>query len=390
MSLMRISNNVYNVGVLAPLVRKSGLDKNCKYGTAYNSYFIDDKKTALIDMVYGEYTGDFLYSLGLVADIGAVDYLILNMVHPQQAGSIEKFLQVSPGTVIVCCEGAKKILDNILNMPYNCVVVNNGDRLKLGKSILEFICCENIPSPDSMCTYFENDCVLFSGNMFSTDFCDPKGIDEELAYEKEYFEELESCFNYYLSSYKSGVKNIINTLQSKQVYYIAPAKGLVVMDRVKGLFESYCKWCTANKEKTAVVLYASASGCTRKMAETIYSEFKINGINTQLINMQTATPQQCAVMLSNASYIAAGSCTINKGLPSCVWNTLSEINGIANDNKLFFTFGSYGWSGEGTDLLCARLLQSGMKRICEPIKACMNPTEEITERLKNAVVNLLE
>ena len=78
MSLMRISNNVYSVGAMAPLVRKEELIKACPYGTSYNSYFIDDRKTAVIDMVYGEYFDDFLYNLGLVADIVAVDYLILN------------------------------------------------------------------------------------------------------------------------------------------------------------------------------------------------------------------------------------------------------------------------------------------------------------------------
>lgn len=389
MSLTRISNNVYNVGVLAPFVRKSGFNKNCEYGTIYNSYFIDDRKTALIDMVHGEYTDDFLYNLGLVADIGAVDYLILNRVQPQHSDSIKKLLKLSPKTIIVCSEKAKQILDHILNMPYNCVVVSNGDKLRLGNSILEFITGVNAPTPDCMCTYFENDCVLFSGGLFATDFCDPKIIDEDLIYENQFYTELKNYFNYYLLPYKNKMSAVLSILEDKQIYCLAPSNGLIISDRIQQVFESYKNWCNLLNDNKAVVLYASASGSTKQMANAVYDQFKEKGINTEIIDMQSISPQVCAEKIQSSAYIAAGSCTVNKGLPNCVWNALSEVNGINNENKKFFTFGSYGWSGEGTELLCTRLLQSGMKQALPPVKVCMNPTSDTLQGLKNAVNKLI-
>ena len=82
MAVVRISPNVYNVGVLNPFIRKTSISKECEYGTSYNSYFIDDRKNVLIDVADGAFVSDFMYNLGLVADIGAIDYLILNRVLP--------------------------------------------------------------------------------------------------------------------------------------------------------------------------------------------------------------------------------------------------------------------------------------------------------------------
>lgn len=387
MSLMRISNNVYSVGAMAPLVRKEELIKACPYGTSYNSYFIDDRKTAVIDMVYGEYFDDFLYNLGLVADIGAVDYLILNRIRPQHSESLKRFLEVSPKTVIVCSALAKDLLDNIINKPYNCVVVNNGDKLKLGVSVLEFIVQEGI-APDAMCTYFENDCVLFSGNIFSADFCEPKVTDQELIFEKEFMTELSDYYSCYFSHCRGAVDRLLESLAQKQIYYIAPAKGVVVADRIDAVVEKYKSLGRAEKGAAAVVLYASASGCTETLAKAAAEAFAEKNIKTLLLDMSVSNATECKRAVDTADYIAAGSCTVHSNLPACVWNALSEINGM-HSGKRFFAFGSYGWSGEGADLLNDRFARLGMTCVCNPVKCCMVPTQTELNSVKQAVDELL-
>lgn len=375
MSLIKISDNVYNVGVINPFVRENHINKSCEYGTASNSYFIDDRKTAVIDIVNSELFDDFLYNLGLVSDIGNIDYLILNRIVPQQGESIRKMLEISPNTVIICTKDGKKILDNILNEGYNCVVAGNGDKLKLGNSILEFITTPMLPSPDSMATYYENDCVLFSGAMFSTDFCQPNGTDEEMVYVDEYMEEIENYFNYYLLPFKKDVEKALKTFSEKVIYYIAPQYGVVIVDRIREITEKYTKLCLSCEETGAVVLYLSTSGYTEQMAHTVANAFKSKGVNVRMTNLKNITPKDCAELVKTAQYIAIGSSTFNKGLPDIVIKAISEIGYLNNQSKKFFTFGSYGWSGEATDIMSVFLKLCGMKEVSKPFKVCMKPTE---------------
>lgn len=390
MALVRISNNVYNVGGLNPFLRSNSLNKECRFGTTYNSYLIDDRATALIDIVDYSLYDDFQYNLGLVCDIGAIDYLILNRIIPQQAESIEKLLKVSPKTTIVCTEIGKKLLDNVLHCEYDCVTVNDGDKLNLGNCFLEFISAPMLPTPDSMCTYFESDGVLFSGNLFSADFCEPNGNDESIRYFNEYINELKSYFNFYFTQFKGFVNDAIAQFENKHIYSIAPLNGPVVIDNTDNLISYYKEWSVEVKSKSGVVLYSSSCGYTKQLAHAVLEAFSEKSVKAEIIDMNTVTPQQCAAAVENATYIAIGTGTINRDAPTQVWIALSRIMCINTEHKDFFAFGSYGWTGEGTDAVDLRLRQCGFSQYTEPFKVCMKPTESDIQQIKTITTNMIE
>ncbi len=392
MAVVRISSNVYHVGVLNPFIRTTHIGKECSYGTSYNSYFIDDRKTVLIDLVDGAFARDFMYNLGLVADIGAVDYLILNRVLPCYEKTLEILLQSSPETVIVCTAKGKEILDNILNTAYNCVIVENGDKLNLGRSMLEFIVTPMVPSPDTMCTYFENDGVLFSGSLFGSDFCEPNVLDEDMIYTELYKVETEKYYGYYFRKYQQQVINIIDILNEKQFYKIAPLNGPVLSDMISDIIEIYetlSRPADAASEN-AVVLYISSTGYTEALAMAISGAFVDNGLQCTLIDVAHTPVQECLDVIEKAEYIAMGSCTVNGDVPPVMWNVLSRLNSINNVNKKSFVFGSYGWSGEAVDIIFDRLKHCGAQTTAQPFKVCMKPTEKDIEILKALVNKLIE
>lgn len=383
MGIIRISANVYNVGVIDPFIRQKDLIKNCPFGTSYNSYFIDDRKTALIGIVNSELFDDFKYNLGLVCDIGAIDYLILNSINSACAESVGKLLKISPNTTIVCTSLTKNIIDNTLHTDYRCITVDNGDKLKLGNSILNFIV-----SFDHMMTYFENDATLFSGNVFGADFAEPKGIDEDIIYKSEYDKELHSYFNAYIKPYSEDIYNIINNISEKTIYHIAPNNGIVITDNVDEVIAKYKEWCNIKINNKAVVLYCSSSGNTKIIAEAICNTLEKISIPYEIINMATTTPEQCRDTVYNAKYVIAGSCTINNALPPVAVCTLSQIININNQNKKFLTFGSYGWSGEAIDTLAVKLQLCGMSQIAKPFKVKMKPTEKDIAEIENIIMGL--
>ncbi|MEE0059359.1 MAG: FprA family A-type flavoprotein [Acutalibacteraceae bacterium] len=389
MALVRISNSVYNVGVLDPFLRKNNLNKECPFGTTYNSYLIDDRTTALIDIPDSSLYSDFQYNLGLVCDIGAIDYLILNRIIPQHAESIERLLKISPKTTIVCTEIGKRLLDNILHCEYSCVIVNDGDKLNLGNSMLEFIATPMLPTPDSMCTYFENDGVLFSGCMFSADFCEPNGNDESMRYIDEYIAQLKDYFNFYFIQLKGFVNDALNILEAKTIYTIAPLNGPVVVENTENALAYYREWAVESKTTSAVVLYHSTGGYTKQLANAVFESFKEKALKAEIIDMNTATAQQCALALENASFVAVGSGTINRDAPTQVWKALSEIMCINTESKSFFAFGSYGWTGEGADAVDLRLRQCGFSQFAEPFKVCLKPTSEDIQQIKALTAQMI-
>ena len=390
MAIVRISNNVYNVGVLNPFIRATSLDKQCPYGTSYNSYFIDDRKTVLIDLVDGLFAGDFMYNLGLVADIGAIDYIILNRVLPSYEKTIERILQSSPNTVIVCTKQGKNILDNILNTSYNCVIVENGDKLNLGRSLLEFVVTPMKFSPDAMCTYFENDSILFSGSLFGSDFCEPNVIDEDILYKELYNAEVEKYYNYYFRKYNQDINNILDTLTEKTFYKIAPLNGPVLSDMVEDIIEMYKSLSSWNDiSNNSVVLYSSSTGYTKMLALTVEKIFLDKGLNCKLLNVSNTSVQECISAIENSQYIALGSCTINGDIPVDMWNVLAGLKSINTKGKNAFVFGSYGWSGEATEIIANRLKQCGITIKQEPFKVCMKPTKEDINAINITVNQML-
>lgn len=391
MAVVRISPNVYNVGVLNPFIRKTSISKECEYGTSYNSYFIDDRKNVLIDVADGAFVSDFMYNLGLVADIGAIDYLILNRVLPCYEKTIERLLQSSPNTVVVCTAKGKEILDNILNVAYNCVIVENGDKLNLGRSLLEFIIPTMAPTPDTMCTYFENDGVIFSGSLLGCDFCEPAVIDEDMIYTQLYKKEAEKYYNFYFRKYPKQITNIVNLLKEKHIYKIAPLNGPVLSDMVNDIMDMYEVLSSKgdNSTENAVVLYASSTGYTKVLAQAIEKTFADNGLNCRIINVADTSVKECVNAVEQSTCLCVGSCTINGGIPSSMWNFLGELNFIDITNKNSFVFGSYGWSGEAVDVISDKLKNYGAKITVQPFKVCMKPTEKDIDALIDIVKKVI-
>ena len=61
---------------------------NTDRGATYNSYLIQDKKTAIIDTVKAPYAEVFLRTLSEYIKPGQVDYVICNHAEPDHSGSL--------------------------------------------------------------------------------------------------------------------------------------------------------------------------------------------------------------------------------------------------------------------------------------------------------------
>jgi NADH oxidase (H2O-forming) len=139
MSVKKLTDNVYSVGVLNPGMRVFDIIMHAEYGTSYNAYLITGEKNVLVDTVLESFFDEYLENIQSIVDISKIDYLIVNHTEPDHSGSIEKLLKLNPNIVVYSTFSAKKNLSAITNGEFESVVVKHGDKLQIGDRELEFI-----------------------------------------------------------------------------------------------------------------------------------------------------------------------------------------------------------------------------------------------------------
>ena len=137
-----------------------------KEGVSYNSYIIIDEKVALIDLVKGIKTDDFLSQIEEVVDPKTVDYVIINHMEPDHTGMIKTMLKVAPNAAFVGSEKTKQMLEDFYQLTPNFMVVKTGDTLDLGNHTLEFYDIPWVHWPETIATYERSSKILFSCDAF--------------------------------------------------------------------------------------------------------------------------------------------------------------------------------------------------------------------------------
>ncbi len=392
MAVNRISDQVYSVGVLNPSLRVFDIVMEAKYGTSYNAYLITDQKTVLVDTVHLDYFDEYLNNIGQLADIGAIDYLVMNHTELDHSGSVLKLLELSPNMTVVCTAAAKKYLTAITNREFKCMVIRDGAELEIGAHKLKFVVAPMLHWPDSMMTYHEDDKVLLSCDFLGCHFCEPQVFDTCIKYPQAYREQFAYYYQGIFGPFKPYVLAGLDKIKDLELKAICPSHGPVLTETMKERMDDYRAWSTPQEkqEKSAAVLYASAYGCTRQLAEKAYDTLCICGIKTQLIDMVTTPVAQSAAAVQEADLVMIGSTTINKDAPKVVWEVLSSIDAINVKNKPAAAFGSYGWSGEASIMINQRLQQLHFNVPDEPVRANFTPDQYNLDTIAQAARDLYD
>jgi flavorubredoxin len=66
------------------------------------------------------------------------------------------------------------------------------------------------------------------------------------------------------------------------------------------------------------------------------------------------------------------------------------MKGLNPKNISYVVYGSYGWSGQGTEFADAELESMGHTRLMNPIRIQYAPTDEQLEDLKNQIAQAIK
>jgi flavorubredoxin len=378
MSAIKVKSNVYSVGVLNPSLRVFDIVMESRYGTSYNAFLITGEKNVLIDTVHAAFFEEYLNNIQSVVDISKIDYLIMNHTEPDHSGSIAKLLDVNPNITVYCTVAAKMYLSAITNEDFKCVPVKQGDKLSLGSEELEFIVAPLLHWPDSMFTWMPSAKTLFTCDFLGAHFCEPTMLDTNIHYPDKYKGEFRYYYDGIFSPFKPYVLAGLDKIKDLPVEMICTSHGPCLTESIQECQKLYREWSqpVRHEKKIVGILYASAYGCTAKLAKAAYDELSgKENLDVRMVDIVFAPFAEVASLANEADALLVGSCTINRDAPKIIWDMLASIDAINTKQKPAGAFGSYGWSGEAVPMMKSRLEHLKYKFIGDGLKFNFMPTD---------------
>ena len=379
MSVKKLTEDVYSVGVLNPGMRVFDIIMHAEYGTSYNAFLITGEKNVLIDTVHESYFDEYLENIQSVCDISKIDYLVVNHTEPDHSGSVAKLLELNPDIVVYSTFSAKKNLSAILNREFKSVVVKQGDRLNLGGKDLEFIIAPLLHWPDTMFTWMPSEQILFTCDFLGCHYCEPTMMDTSMRDPEKYWDEFKNYYRCIMGPFGPSVRAGLKKIEGLPVKLICTSHGPCLTENISRCKELYLQWSTPvpRPKKIVGILYASAYGYTEKLARAAAEELRKNeALDIQLVNIVFEPFEKSADLVNRADALLVGSCTINRDAPKIVWDVLASIDPINTRGKPAGAFGSYGWSGEAVPMMKSRLEHLKFRFIGEGLRVNFRPTNE--------------
>ena len=379
----KIKENVSWVGKIDWELRKfHGEEYSTHRGSSYNSYLVKDEKTALIDTVWGKFSGEFVQNLKKEIPLEKIDFVIANHAESDHSGALPELMRHIPDTPIYCTSNGVKSLTGHYHQDWNFHVVKTGDKLSLGSKELIFIEAQMLHWPDSMMSYLTHDNILFSNDAFGQHIASER-MYNDLVDQAELFQEAIKYYANILTPFSALVDKKIKEVLALNVPVdmICPSHGVIWRKDPLQIANQYLEWANAYAENQITIAYDSMWDGTRRMAEAIAKGIteEDQTVNVKLFNIARSDKNDLITEIFKSKAVLIGSPTINKGILSAVAAILEEMKGLKFMNKKAAAFGCYGWSGEAVKIISQHLSSAGFTVVDEGLRAMWNPDTKTIE-----------
>ncbi|MGE4544039.1 MAG: anaerobic nitric oxide reductase flavorubredoxin [Pedobacter sp.] len=331
-------------------------------GSTYNSYLVQDQKTALIDTVWAPFAKSYVEELFQKVSPEDIDYVVANHAESDHSGALPELMRHLPGKPIYCTANGVKSLKGHYHADWNFQVVKTGDRLSLGDRELIFIEAPMLHWPDSMFCYLTGEDILFSNDAFG----------QHLAAEEAYNDRVDSCelwaecIKYYaniLTPFSPLVLKKIEQFAGLELplKMICPSHGVLWRDNPMQIVQKYLEWANQYREDQVTIIYDTMWNSTRSMAEAIAAGIHQASPATavKVFNCARSDKNDVITEIFKSKAILFGSPTINQGILTATAGMLEEIRGLKFRGKKAAAFGAFGWSGESVGMLSEKLGEAG-------------------------------
>lgn len=380
--MLEIKKGIYSVGVQNQELRVFDIIMQTPHGTSYNAFLVKGEgKVALIDTVKEDFCEEYFRSIEEIMPISQIDYLIINHTEPDHAGTIPKLLEKNPNMLVLGTSSAVAFVGHIINRTFNSRVVKKGDTLDLGGRTLSFYPMPNLHWPDTMFTLDSETRALFTCDFMGAHYSFGKLLLSEIQDKEKYLDAIDQYYQDIMSPFSQPfVRNGLEAVRELAPSIILTGHGAVLDCMIQEIGDLYEKLSTipAKSGKSVAVIFVSAYGYTKLLAETISEELIKSGLQVTKMELDSDNRWQALQLIGEVDGVLFGSPTFLGDMLQPIGELLAAVHPYFVKGKLCSAFGSYGWSGEGVGNIIARLEQVKAKTI-PGYRARLKPSVEELE-----------
>lgn len=317
-------------------------------GTSYNAYLVRGRdKTVLLDTVD---PAQWPVLQGQLEGLDRLDYVVAHHAEQDHSGSIPFVLEKFPGAKVVTNPKCRDMLIDLLQLPAEVFqTVADGETLDLGGKTLEFLYAPWVHWPETMCTWLQEDRILFSCDFFGSHLAttdlfvtDPAATLEAA---KRYYAEI-------MMPFRGPIRRNLERVLAKDVRLIGPSHG-PVYDQPGFILKAYQDWVSDAVKNEVVLPYVSMHGSTQKMVAALVTALVARGVKVHLFDLTVTDIGKLAIALVDAATLVLGTPTVHVGPHPLALYAAHLANAIRPKVRFASVIGSYGWSTKVVEQVAA-------------------------------------
>ena len=332
-------------------------------GVSYNSYFIDDEKTLVMDTVDRSVSGQFFENLAHMLGGRKLDYLVINHMEPDHAATVAELLLRHPETTVVCNEKLRVMLGQYFDLDetISYQIVKEGDVLSTGKLQFTFVMAPMVHWPEVMMSYEITGKILFSADAFGT-FGSLNGciFADQVNFERDYMDEARRYYTNIVGKYGTQVKAILKKASGIEIEMVCPLHGFVWRRNLGDFIDKYLHWASYQPEEKGVLLaYASVYGNTENAAQILATKLVEKGVTVKMYDVSVTHPSYLISEAFRYSHLVLASTTYNAGIFVNMENLVHDIANHNLQNRTVALIENGSWAPTAGGLMRSAL--SGLK-----------------------------
>ena len=368
---MEITKEIIYVGVNDHDVDLFEGQYKVEHGMAYNSYVILDDKIAVFDTADAHFTQQWLNNVEKALAGRKPDYLIIQHMEPDHAGSIAAFMEKYAETCIVASAKAFAMMKNFFGTDWNerQLVVGEMSTLSLGRHQLTFVTAPMVHWPEVIVTYDSNDKVLFSADGF--------GKFGALDVEEDWACEARRYYFGIVGKYGPQVQALLKKAAGLDISIICPTHGPVLKENLAYYIDLYQKWSSYAVETDGILIaYTSVYGHTREAVELLAEKLRENGCSK--VEVMDLARDDMAEAVENAfrfGKLVLATTTYNAGIFPFMRDFILHLTDRAYQKRTVAFIENGSWSPMATKVMRGMLENSKDLKFAEhnvTIKSALN------------------
>ena len=347
----KLTNSIYWIGVNDFVTPRFENYIPITQGVSYNSYFIDDEKTCVIDTVDQVARDLFMENVKVLLKGRHLDYIVVNHIEPDHSGSLVTLLETYPEAKICITPAGMKMFGQYFHLPLGdrFIPVNEKLVLKLGAHTLRFITAPMVHWPEVTFTYEETEKILFSADLFGTlgalqgsIFADSSETGATLS------EEMRTYYMNVIGRYGRQVTAAMKKTEPLPLEMICPLHGPVYRTKkdIKKILKYHKAMASWQPEyRSATIFFASPYGNTAFAAQRLAFLLGNKGLrNIKLVDLCTTPFTSAWAETIRRSHIVLAAPTMDMGLNPLMKTFLSECTHKGIENRTIAVIGNSSWA----------------------------------------------